>query len=94
MTLEEQEKEIKFAEIVRQLRDTFTANKIQMTYDNPVFVWSEKFFWIGLTKEQGVDILPTSIRDMLIYSKSPVMEYKVKRIRTRKKKQEPPDLLK
>jgi hypothetical protein len=92
MTLEEQEKELKAAQLIQQLRDTFTVNKIEISYDNPIFVWSERFFWIGLTKDQGIDILPESIRHMIVLAKSPVMEFKPKRVR--RKKQEPPDLLK
>jgi len=97
MNTVKEDKELRAEQWIQQLRNTFKVNKIEMSYDNSVFVWSERFFWIGLTKEPGVDILPESIRQMLLLGKSPVLEFNVKQKRVRRKRTQevvPPDILK
>jgi hypothetical protein len=93
MSLEELEKELKAAEWIKLLKEIFTDLEIPMTYENEAFRTAERFFWIGLITGIGSESLPSSIQKLIHLNKSPVMEFKIKRVRKRGKK-EPPDLLK
>jgi hypothetical protein len=92
MTQEQEEKEIRAEQWIKQLRDIFTDMKIPMTYENEGFRLAERFFWMGLITGIGAESIPVSIQVWITTGRSPVMEYKVKR--RRRKQTEPPDLLK
>jgi hypothetical protein len=95
MTIEEEEKQIRAGIWIKDLREMFTEFKIPMTSEDQIFVWSERFFWMGIINAMGSEVLPRKMFQMIVGGKSPVLDYKPKRIRKRKKQEKiPPDLLK